>query len=286
MTDLPNYCLIATDLDGTLLDDRYGYEEAAAAIDEVSARYNAVVLLASSKTLAEMLQLAEHCTRHPLLLFENGAGIAWHSDQLSALGDYTVGVHQVITQLAVAQGYLGLRAMLEKWRIEKGYRFRGFGDYTAREVAEITGLSLSDAALARQRLCTEPLDWLDTPEQLASFEGQLEANSLQLISGGRFLHVMPQGSKADAVARAAGWLEQDRGAPRGLLACGDAANDLTMLQSSDIAVVFPDSSGSYLLPASATVHHACAPGPAAWLNAVSQVLNTEFTDSNGNYTDE
>lgn len=286
MTDLSNYWLIATDLDGTLLDDRYGYDDAASAIDEVTANHNVVVLLASSKTLAEMLQLAERCASHPLLLFENGAGMAWRSDQLSAHGDFMVGDHQAITQLPVAQGYPGLRAMLQEWRSDKGYRFKGFGDYTAREVAEITGLTLSDAALARQRLCTEPMLWQDSPEQLASFKTQLGINGLQLISGGRFLHVMPQGGKAEAVARAAGWLKQDRGETGGLFACGDAANDLIMLQNSDIALVFPDSSGAYLLPPSATVHHACASGPAAWRSAVNQVLNSVFTNSNGNNTDE
>ena len=286
MTDLPTNWLIATDLDGTLLDDRYGYGDAASAIDEVTAKYNVVVLLASSKTLAEMIQLAERCTSRPLLLFENGAGMAWRSDQLSVQGDFTIGSYQVTTQLPVATGYPGLRAILEQWRSEKGYEFRGFGDYTAREVANITGLNLADAALARQRLCTEPLLWLDSPEQLASFETQLKMNGLQLISGGRFLHVMPPGNKSDAVARAAGWLTQDPGQSRRLLACGDAANDLAMLQNSDIALVFPDSSGSYLLPTSATVHHACAPGPAAWLSAVSRVLHSESTNSNGHTTDE
>lgn len=286
VTDLSTYWLIATDLDGTLLDDRYDYDNAASAIDQVTVDHNVVMLLASSKTLAEMLPLAERCTSSPLLLFENGAGIAWRSDQLSVAGEFMVENHQVITGLPLAQGYPGLRAMLEEWRSEKDYRFSGFGDYTAHEVAEITGLTLSDAVLARQRLCTEPLLWQDSPEQLASFAAQLEINGLQLISGGQFLHIMPQGGKAEAVARVAGWLKQDRGKSLGLLACGDAANDLTMLRDSDIALVFPDTSGAYLLPASATVHHARAPGPAAWLSEVNQVLNSAFTISNGNTTDE
>jgi mannosyl-3-phosphoglycerate phosphatase len=286
VTDRSTYWLIATDLDGTLLDERYDYDAAASAIDSVADSHNALVLLASSKTLAEMLQLARRCTRLPLLLFENGAGVAWRSDLIGQRGEFTLGGYQVLTRLPVACGYQGLRARLNEWRSESGYRFSGFGDLTDSEVADMTGLTRSDAALARQRLCTEPLVWQDSPERLEQFENLLAAEGLQLVSGGRFLHVTPRVSKADAVELVSGWLKDSLGPPRGLLGCGDAANDLALLQHSDIALVFPGADGSYLLPPSDTVHHARAAGSSAWRDAVNQVLNSRSAKLTGEDADE
>lgn len=273
MTAQPNYWLIATDLDGTLLDDSYDYAAAATAIDAVTAEHNAQLVLASSKTLVEMLQLAERCATDPLLVFENGAGIAWSTGQLTATGTSCVGDHQVISNLPMAGGYPALRALLTRWREESGYHFTGFGDCTNEQVAAMTGLRQSDAALARQRLGTEPLLWQDSADRLKDFQTRLNTEGLQLVSGGRFLHVMPPGGKADAVAWVTDELTANVGSPAGTIACGDAANDLEMLQKSDIALVFPNASGDYLLPASSRVHQICAPGPATWHRAINRAIN-------------
>ena len=52
--------LLATDLDGTLLDDDYLYEQAAEALDSLASTYpDAQTALVSSKTPAEMIELAQ-----------------------------------------------------------------------------------------------------------------------------------------------------------------------------------------------------------------------------------
>ncbi|MEM8767720.1 MAG: HAD hydrolase family protein, partial [Pseudomonadota bacterium] len=79
--------LIVTDLDGTLLDDEYMNSKAGAAIDTISASYgDARVALASSKTPSEMIDLVRHCESDPVLIFENGSGIAWREESLCRPG--------------------------------------------------------------------------------------------------------------------------------------------------------------------------------------------------------
>ena len=85
--------LIATDLDGTLLDDGYRLEAAAAAIDALfwlrpvaAGLVKLHVVLATSKTFVEAVTLAGHCACDPVLAFENGAGLAWRTVACAARG--------------------------------------------------------------------------------------------------------------------------------------------------------------------------------------------------------
>lgn len=265
------YWLVATDLDGTLLDADYDHAQAAEAIDTLSRAVNARVVLASSKTVAEMIDLADRCSSKPALLFENGSGMAWHSSQLTRQGTREYRGYQV-DSVDGARDYEALRNQLLTWRRTHNFRFRGFGDLSAAEVAELTGLSIDGAELSRQRLYTEPLLWDDSEEQLMTFTTLLEQNSLRLLAGGRFLHVMPQTDKAEALARFRALLAEAYGDAQGMVACGDADNDLIMLESADLAVVFPDSAGGYLLAESASVRHACMAGPSAWLKCLTRLL--------------
>jgi mannosyl-3-phosphoglycerate phosphatase len=268
--------LIATDLDGTLLDDAYPLSEAALVIDSVSRAGNARVALASSKTLAELQVLAERCATRPFLVFENGAGVAWPSGELPEAGSCRIGGHEVAL---CGRPYPELRAWLATLRERRGFPFRGFGDLDADTLAGLTGLDATAAELARQRLSTEPILWEGDAAALVKFQRELATRSLRLVLGGRFHHVMPDVSKAGAISRLRLWLQQVYGHAYSLIACGDAPNDREMLELADRAVVFPGRDGNYLLPASDSVMHAAEPGPACWLASVERVLNSRSREA-------
>jgi mannosyl-3-phosphoglycerate phosphatase len=265
--------LIVTDLDGTLLDDAYDLASAAAAVDEQSAR-GRVVALASSKTLDEMLALATLCAQPPVLIFENGAGIAW-PDESSRAGAGDRGPYQVTTEGA---GYAALRARLRALRRSRGYRFLGFGDMSASDVMRFTGLGADGARLARHRTASEPVMWLDTPERLAAFRGDVMEAGYRLVAGGRFQHVMPRTDKARGLRQVVECLGRRTRSNWRVAACGDAANDLAMLEAADCALVFPQRDGSYLRiagPAGGDVGiHVAQSGPAAWSAALDRTLGS------------
>lgn len=257
--------LVVTDLDGTLLDDDYDLDAAAAAID-AQTRRGRTVALASSKTCDEMRELARRCRAAPVLIFENGAGIAWPAP--GAGGD--------TYRLEVAgEGYTALRDRLRTLRRRRGYRFLGFGDLSAREVAEHTGLSREGARLARHRAASEPILWLDEPHRLTAFRAAVEACGYRLVQGGRFHHVMPCTDKARGLARVADALGGD-GVRLRIAALGDADNDLGMLRAADVAVVFPRRSGGYLAVPGADGRdravQAEMPGARGWQEALERAL--------------
>ena len=141
----------------------------------------------------------------------------------------------------------------------------------------MTGLNSEGARQAKQRLFSEPLIWQDSAEQRAVFDSLLAQQDLILIAGGRFLHVMPRADKAVAVSQLRQRVQQQAGYSLTLLACGDADNDLGMLELAELAVVFPGAAGGYLLPASQSVRHACRAGATGWLRGVSAALQSYST---------
>ena len=254
--------ILATDLDGTLLDRSYNLEEAATALNDLLDRWTGVrhLVLATSKTLDELLPFSAMIDRLPVLIFENGAGYAVPSiDQTGAA------VYATSTE---GPGYSAIRDTLVRLRTDYQLSFTGFGDMSDAQLSGITGLSRKDARRAKNRHASEPLLWADSPQRLAQFRDDLAKEQLELVRGGQFLHVSSAVNKWNAIQR---WRKQVASSSR-LLACGDAPNDLLMLSHADQAIVFPDANGNYLLNPSATLCHANSCGVVGWREAVENAL--------------
>lgn len=120
--------LVFTDLDGTLLDyDSYSFEAAGPALELLAAR-GVPVILASSKTEAEMRPIAEAIgISHPMIV-ENGAGLAGLNAE-DSVGDRDL-----------PSFYSRLRSFLREIPKDLNACFEGFGDWDVERVANETGL--------------------------------------------------------------------------------------------------------------------------------------------------
>lgn len=256
MNDAP-LLAVFTDLDGTLLDhDSYSYAPALPALEALKAR-GLPLVLASSKTAAEIAPLRAALGREACpAIVENGAGV------LAAFAAPGADMSE----------YGRLRRALDA--VDPGLRagFRGFGDMDTAEVSAITGLSPDQAALARQRAFSEPGLWLGGPAREAAFVAALGARGVQARRGGRFLTLSFGGTKADRMAEIIASL-----APRHTLALGDAPNDVEMLEAADIGVIVTNPHGTPLPPlpgeADGRIRRTEKSGPEGWNAAVRAVLS-------------
>lgn len=249
--------VVFTDLDGTLLDhESYSWDAAAPALDALKAA-GVPLVLASSKTAAEIAAL--HATLglgDTPAIVENGAGLYRPG---AAGGDDSA--------------YRALRRALEALPKEIRVFFRGFGDMSAFEVADITGLSREGAALARKRQHSEPGLWSGDEATLAAFLAALEDQGLAARRGGRFLTLSHGATKADRMAEIVAAL-----GPQTTLALGDAPNDVEMLEAADAGVIVRNDHGTPLphLGGEDTgrITRTDATGPAGWNRAVLDWLGT------------
>lgn len=265
--------LIVTDLDGTLLDDTYALGEAARVLDQIQQLDQTIrVVLASSKTLSEMQLLADQVKQPVFLIFENGSGVAWRDGSLVRGGQQMVDGYQVVK---FASAYRQVCEVLELHR-SLGYPFLGFSDMSDVEVAHRTGLTVPDAARARARLCSEPIVWHGHADLFNSFCASLGEYGLTVQSGGRFHHISSGSNKAAALSYLTGQLRYEQGIQPMVLACGDAPNDLELLDKADLALVFPQRCGTYIRELDSRVRHAPQAGPSYWFTAVEQILANTY----------
>ncbi|MBV0912393.1 HAD-IIB family hydrolase [Anianabacter salinae] len=246
--------LVFSDLDGTLLDhDSYSHDAALPALAALS-RIGAPLVLASSKTAPEIAAL--HRTLglgDTPAIVENGAAV------------------MVPGQPEQTTAYAALRAVLDDLPPALRAGFRGFGDMTDDEVARVTGLPASAAALARNRAHSEPGLWTGTDAARADFLRELAQRGVTAREGGRFLTLSRGGTKAD---RMAGITE--RYAPALTLALGDAPNDAEMIEAADRGVIVrnPHGPGVPSLPGETTgrIIRTTKTGPEGWNDAVLSVI--------------
>ncbi|WP_224825094.1 mannosyl-3-phosphoglycerate phosphatase [Cognatishimia sp. MH4019] len=247
--------IVFSDLDGTLLDhDTYDWQPARPALDALE-RQGALLVLSSSKTASEMrvLQDAFGLQGAPAIV-ENGAGVIGLPESSRSVAEYD----EIRAALGAVPG--PLREL-----------YRGFGDLTAEEVAEVTGLPLEGAVRAKERHFSEPGLWSGEDTEQQAFLAELNAHGVYGRFGGRFLTLSKGRTKADAMADVISAYRPDH-----TIALGDAPNDIEMLEAADHGVIVANPHSPDLPPLkgehAGRIMRTTLPGPMGWSEAVLTLL--------------
>ena len=230
MPDLREPLLILTDLEGTLLESHtYDWQPAIPWLERLN-EAGAPVILCSSKTAAEMVQIQKEIGLEGLpFIAENGAVI-----QLDA--DWQDDAH--FPRLIAGTPQQEIMQILAQLREAEGFKFTTFSDVDEHTISDWTGLNNAHAALARQQEASETLIWRDSDARMSDFAARLGALGLLFIQGARFWHVLDQrGDKAQAAIFLLNKYQQREGKRRTTLGLGDGPNDAPLLDVVDYAIV-------------------------------------------------
>ena len=255
--------IVFTDLDGTLLDHGdYSHAAAGPALDALRLR-GVPLILASSKTAAEIAPLrAELGFGHCPAIVENGAGI---------LPPDGAAVSRIESD------YNRLRGVVDRAPEPLRRKFRGFADLGANGIAETTGLTPQAAALAADRRFSEPGLWSGDDADRARFVDWLAGHGVAARFGGRFLTLSFGGTKAGRMDAIIVGLFGSRATPF-VVALGDAPNDIEMLERADRGFVVANPHGKPVphLPGEddGRVTRTTKVGPAGWNEAVLPLVST------------
>lgn len=245
--------LVFSDLDGTLLDHTsYSWQAAAPALSVLRAE-KCGLILASSKTAAEIEKLRSDIgfADWPSIV-ENGGGVFEPGE--SGADDSPI--------------YRILRTRLSNLPIG----FVGFGDMAISEVCDRTGLSEQEARQAKMRRFSEPGVWTGSDDAFHDFTSAATAAGLLVQRGGRFHSVSFGGTKADRMDDLIA-----RFSPDLTIALGDAPNDTQMLERADYGVIVANHHTSQLprLQGEETgrIRRTLREGPEGWSDAVFEILD-------------
>jgi mannosyl-3-phosphoglycerate phosphatase family protein len=263
--------LVFSDIDGTLLDrERGGFEPARDILRQLE-RLDVPVILATSRTVDQILDLRrEMGNRHPFII-ENGGGIGiperYFPEEIGT--PYNANLRTQV--LGMGHGEI-VRRLRE---LKQDFNFRNLADMNDRQIMHTIGLDAGELAAARARLGSEWVLWRGDCEARQRFLRRLGRVGLRAVSSGDLLHVTGETDKACAMAvLRAHYQRHATGRRITVIALGDGPNDLEMLRTADIGVVLPRGDGSYISPATAPhLRHAREPGPAGWRDAMLDIMH-------------
>ena len=263
--------IVFSDLDGTLLDSRtYSYEKSLQAIAQLKEN-DIPVIFCSAKTRAEQ-QIYRRILGlfHPFIV-ENGGAIFIPRNYFPFSFDYHKAVEDLLV-IELAIPYHDVRKALAKIAKGNDFHFRGFGDMTAAEVAQMTGLDIESADLARQREYDEPVELCSSREtDLGEFLVKLAEAGLSWSHGGPLYHVKSGADKGKAVEILSGLYRKMWGQVK-TIGLGNGLNDLSMLSQVDMPILVQKSDYSWEDMDLPGLHRVHGIGPEGWSRAIAEIF--------------
>jgi len=268
--------LIFTDLDGTLLSHQnYNFNEALVALTTIDLNKIPLVLN-SSKTRSEIISFRKELANNHPFVVENGAAVFIPGGVFDEYDDD-------LTEVSLAKSRKDILQCIHELRKQQAYAFKGFADFTIEELMTETGLTKQQAMQAKDRSGSEPIKWMDSEENLVLFKQAVEKQGLKMVTGGRFLHVMGQTDKAQAMHFLVNLYSKQYHQNFTMIALGDSQNDQLMLEQADIAGVILPVNGEILKlqQTGNTVVNSTMPAPKGWQEVMTTIFNfikiKEFT---------
>ena len=283
--------VIFTDLDGTLLHPKsYSFNAALPALNLIKEK-EIPLILCSSKTKAEIEVWRKRLENFHPFISENGGGIFIPERYFSFTIDAEIkGGYRIIT---LGRPYSETRNAFIEIRKRLKIKVKGFGDMLTEEIAELAGLPLSEAMLAKARDFDEPLIFEEEPPfnspltnggvrgVVEGFLDAIEDAGLHWTHG-RFYHLLGDNDKGKAVKILKGFYEKEYGKIT-TIGLGDNLNDLPMLKEVDHPILVRRGDGSYeeriMAP---NLIKAEGIGPEGWNRAVLSILTGSHSHESGN----
>jgi len=289
--------IIFTDLDGTLLDSiTYSYEKSLAGINKLKQR-DIPIIFCSAKTRTEQeLYRTNMGVFYPFIV-ENGGAIFIPRSYFPFPFDYHKKVDNLLA-IELGSPYKEIRRLLNEVRAKGGFHFRGFGDMSVEEVAQVTGLGIELARLAKQREYSETLviaspslpvilrEQSDrrislrvdsakqshvTCREIDKALGKIKGVGLNWTHGGRFYDIMGANDKGKAVNILVDLYHQMWGEVT-TIGLGDSLNDLPMLSVVDLPILVQKKTGSWEEINLPRLRRVQGVGPEGWSRAIRELI--------------
>ncbi|WP_237261858.1 HAD-IIB family hydrolase [Thiomicrorhabdus immobilis] len=283
--------LLFTDLDGSLLNHHdYDYSSAMPAMQRLNSE-QIPWILTTSKTAAEVVELKAELNNPYPFIVENGAGIFWSKESLDCdlllkslvSNNASMSAHANIENWGDGFQYLSLNLvslpqilqLARDYKTQHGIDYLGFSEMDAQQVMGCTGLSFENALKAKQRNFSEPLLWKDSEQASIEFKRAMSRQGLQVLKGGRFVHLMGLSNKGLALKVLEDYYQQAWQSKIETMALGDGDNDISLLEASDNPVII----SSPVNPAPLVKHNKVfvtqENGPKGWNQAVLDWLELD-----------
>lgn len=260
--------LVISDLDGSLLNHHdYQWQAALPAIRHLQ-NYSIPIIFNTSKTYLETLQIQSELDITAPFVVENGSCLYLPKMQFQELPSRYAHARNGFWEIKLGKNVEEIDKYLKKI-VEQADEFILLSECSPQEASELTGLTEQQATNAINREFSQPLIWKGSQQQLTDFKERLSKEGLNILQGGRFLHVQGKTDKGIAVKKLRLFFSR----PVKTVVIGDSANDIEMLKQADIPIVVNAPANKYLLEHMRPSFITRTEAPEGWKEAVQYALD-------------
>jgi mannosyl-3-phosphoglycerate synthase len=266
--DGPPHKIVYSDLDGTLLHPvSYSYTPALTALRQLQEAQIPVVFC-SAKTRAEIEELRRELGVKGPFIVESGGAIYIPKNYFRIPFTYTR-TSQDFLVIELGAPYSEIKQRLKLAAENSRCRFATFGELSVEEVAQLSGLNLKMAQLAKEREYSETVVMQGDKRETEIALAAIRHEGLHYVFGGRFYEVSMGTDKGKAVKILNELFKLDYGRilTYGL---GDGQNDLPMLEMVDQPMLVQNSGRHWSNIRVKNLTRVRGIGPDGWSQAVSE----------------
>lgn len=259
--------LVVSDLDGSLLNHHdYSWQEAVPTIRHLQ-KYAIPIIFNTSKTYFETIELQREMDITAPFIVENGSCLYLPKMQFQELPSQYADARNGFWEIKYGNTLQEINRHLKNAVTDKDDFIR-LSECSAEEASELTGLSIEQAKNAINREFSQPVLWKGNDRQLDDFIQRLHKHGLNVLQGGRFLHIQGKTDKGYALEKLRIFFSR----PLKTVVIGDSANDLAMLEKADIPIVVKAPGNKYLLELMQPSFVTSSEAPKGWTEAVGYAL--------------
>ena len=261
--------ILISDLDGTLLG-RESFDFGSIKTELISLLNSGhLLVLASSKTKAEIESFCDELGRRVPFIYENGAGV----ENFGLISGFSAPLDSHQNPKAIQTD-----ALLTIWErsISLGLKSRCHFVKDMDRGAQKACLGLGTTALDRaiKRSFSLSFTFSGTDSDVQKLKHFVAKVGLSVQQGGRVYNLSGCHDKADYLPEIRKWATKAKTTPV-LIVLGDSMNDIKMLRQADVSCVIPNENGYCLSLGNGNYPTIIAPrsAPLGWLDAVMEALS-------------
>jgi mannosyl-3-phosphoglycerate phosphatase len=268
--------VVFSDIDGTLIDIFTGQFNTTIKFVNQLREYGIPLILCSSKTEAEQIELRRRANVSDPFIVENGGAViiplGYFENMSIYESKYSVmetGNFQIIE---LGKPASQIKSALQKIRASSQFKFKSLSDLSIDEISIVTKMSTDAVSRMIQRKYGETIVEIKN-DDLPGFVTKVQDFGLKVIFGGRFFDITGGNDKGTAVKILVDLYRRKYGGDVVFFGIGDSKNDESMLKFVDFPMLVQRPDGTWHDMKVDGLNKLNGIGPDGWILGFNEIIN-------------
>jgi mannosyl-3-phosphoglycerate phosphatase len=268
--------VVFSDIDGTLIDIFTGQFNTTIKFVNQLREYGIPLILCSSKTEAEQIELRRRANVSDPFIVENGGAVIIPLGYFENMSNYEskysvmeTGNYQIIE---LGKPASQIKSALQKIRASSQFKFKSLSDLSIDEISIVTKMSTDAVSRMIQRKYGETIVEIKN-DDLPGFVTKVQDFGLKVIFGGRFFDITGGNDKGTAVKILVDLYRRKYGGDVVFFGIGDSKNDESMLKFVDFPMLVQRPDGAWYDMKVDGLNKLNGIGPDGWILGFNEIIN-------------